>query len=175
MENRWFPMIDNKFRAEQSIISSGIPYMIFRPGWFFETLALMVRDGKAMILGKQPHPAHWVAADDFARMVTRAYQLDEAKNRIFFILGQESFTMRDLLEKYCRELHPEIRKVSHVPIGMLKVIAALTGNRELKDAASMFSYFEKVQERGNPDETNRLLGKPGITFEKWIQVKTRPN
>ncbi|NJO89054.1 MAG: NAD(P)H-binding protein [Chloroflexia bacterium] len=33
-ENRWFWMIDNKFKAEQSIINSGIHYLIFRPSWF---------------------------------------------------------------------------------------------------------------------------------------------
>ena len=44
-ENRWFPMIENKFQAEQTIINSGIPYLIFRPSWFFETLDLMIREG----------------------------------------------------------------------------------------------------------------------------------
>ena len=34
-ENRWFPMIDNKYRAEKIIMESGIQYMIFRPTWFF--------------------------------------------------------------------------------------------------------------------------------------------
>jgi len=29
-ENRWFPFIDNKFRAEQLVVNSGIPYLIFR-------------------------------------------------------------------------------------------------------------------------------------------------
>lgn len=171
-ENRWFSMIDNKYRAEQYIINSGIPYMIFRPTWFFESLDLMIRDGKAMMLGKQPNPSHWVAAGDYARMVVTAYNKSEAKSKIFFVHGPEQYLMKDLLEKYCKLCHPEIKKISTVPIWMIKIIATLTGNKELKNAASLFAYFEKVSEMGNPDETNKLLGKPETTFEKWINLKS---
>jgi len=172
VENRWFPMIENKYQAEQTIINSGIPYMIFRPTWFFESLDLMIRDGKAMLLGKQPNPSHWVAADDLARMVATAYGKPEAKNKIFFIFGPEQHLMKDLLEKYCKLRYPEIKKVSSVPIWMMKMIGLFTGNKQLKEVASLFAYFEKVNELGNPDETNALLGKPIITFENWIQSKT---
>ena len=170
-ENRWFPTIENKYQAEQTIINSGIPYMIFRPTWFFESLDLMIRDGKAMLLGKQPNPSHWVAADDLARMVATAYGKPEAKNKIFFIFGPEQHLMKDLLEQYCKLRYPEIKKVSSVPIWMMKMIGLLTGNKQLKGVASLFAYFEKVNELGNPDETNALLGKPIITFENWIQSK----
>ena len=171
VENRWFPMIENKYQAEQTIINSGIPYMIFRPTWFFESLDLMIRDGKAMLLGKQPNPSHWVAADDLARMVATAYRKPEAKNKVFFIFGPEQHLMKDLLEKYCKLHYPEIKKVSSVPIWMMKMIGLLTGNKQLKGVASLFAYFEKVNELGNPDETNTLLGKPIITFENWIKSK----
>jgi uncharacterized protein YbjT (DUF2867 family) len=171
-ENRWFPMIENKYQAEQSIINSGIPYMIFRPSWFFETLDLMIREGKAMMLGKQQNPSHWIAAGDFARMVVSAYKDPGARNRIFFVFGQDQYLMKDLLEKYCQARYPGIKKVSIIPIWMAKSMAILTGNKGLKEAASLFGYFEKVKELGNPDETNALLGKPIITFENWIQSKS---
>lgn len=166
-ENRWFPMIDNKFRAEKSIIESGIPYLIFRPTWFFETLDLMIRDGKAMIPGNQQHPCHWVAAGDFGMMVANAYRNPEVKNNVFFVLGPQKFLMKDLLEQYCKISHPEIGKVSVIPIWVLKIIATFTGNKELKNAASLFAYFEKVSESGNPDLTNLLLGRAETTFEIW--------
>jgi uncharacterized protein YbjT (DUF2867 family) len=169
-ENRWFKMIDEKYRAEQTITKSGIPYIIFRPTWFFESLDLMVRNGKAMILGKQPHPNHWVAADDYARMVAKAYPEPGAKNKIFFVHGPQKFLMKDLLEKYCRQRYPEVKKVSALPTGMIKIIASLTGNKELKEAASLFAYFNKTPEMGDPQEANNILGKPETTFEQWVQL-----
>ena len=171
-ENRWFPMIENKFEEEEYIIKCGIPFMIFRPTWFFESLDLMVRDGKAMVLGKQPNPCHWVAADDYGKMVANAYIKTDAKNKIFFVFGPEQYLMKDLLEKYCKRYHPEIKKVSAIPLWMVRMIGMLSGNKELKNAASLFAYFEKVKELGNPDETNNLLGKPELTFEKWIDSKS---
>ena len=171
-ENRWFRFIDNKFQAEQLIINSGIPYMIFRPTWFFESLDLLVRDGKATMLGNQPHPYHWVSADDFARMVASAYSKKEAANNLFYIYGPESFLMKDLLEKYCKVLYPEIKKVSVAPIPLLKIIAILTGNRHLKEAAALFSYFQKVKEPEIAPAANDMLGKPELDFEKWLELKT---
>jgi uncharacterized protein YbjT (DUF2867 family) len=170
-ENRWFWMIENKYQAEQAIIHSGIPYMIFRPTWFFESLELMVRNRKAMIIGKQINPYRWIAADDYAQMVSNAYQKQEARNKIFYIYGPESFLMKDALTEYCKQIHPEIKKVSTIPLGLINIIAFLTRNKELKTAASMFGYFEKVKEQGSPDEANVLLGKPKINFQKWIELR----
>ena len=47
----------------------------------------------------------------------------------------------------------------------------MTGKKELKNAAELFAYFEKVGELGNPEETNQMLGKPETTFEEWVQFK----
>jgi uncharacterized protein YbjT (DUF2867 family) len=167
-ENRWFKMIDNKYLAEQAIIKSGISYMIFRPTWFFESLDLMIRNGKASVIGKQPNPFHWVAADDFARMITTAFKKSEALNKVFYILGPEPFLMKELLEKYCSENFASIKKVSTVPIGMMKFIAMLSRNKQLKFVAEMFAYFEKVKEVCDTKETNLLLGKPEIKFDNWL-------
>jgi len=164
-------MTENKYQAEQLIINSGIPYIIFSPSWFFETLELMVRDGKDMLISKQPNQAHWITADDFARMVAITYKKPEAKNKIFFVIGSEEYLIKDLLEEYCKHLYPEIKKVSTFPIGIIKMIAILTGNKDKKNDASLFGYFEKVKEMSNPDKTNELLGRPIITFEKWVSSK----
>jgi len=170
-ENRWFPFIDQKYRAEQLILQSGIPYFIFRPTWFFESLGMMVRNGKATILGKQTERYHWVAADDLGRMVANAYQMEGTWNGIHYVYGPEQYTMKEILEMYCRELHPDIQKVSETPIPVLKMIAFLTGNKQLKFAASLFSYFEKVKEPVVPDEDLDKLGKAETDFATWIKAK----
>jgi len=170
-ENRWFSFIDKKFRAEQMLIQSGIPYFIFRPTWFFESLEMMVRKGKATILGKQPGLFHWVAADDFARMVATAYGTEGTENRIYYVYGPEPYRMKELLEWYCKEIHPDIDKVSEAPIPLLKLIAFLTRNRTLGFASSLFSYFQKVGEPKIPAEELHKLGKAEIDFETWVYTR----
>ncbi len=171
-ENRWFWMIENKYQAEQSIIHSGIPYIIFRPTWFFESLELMIQNGKATMIGKQLNPYHWIAADDYARMVAAAYKNPEVRNKALYIYGPEECLMLDMLTEYCKKVHPEIKRISTIPVGVLKTIAFLTRKKELKEVSSMFGYFEKVKETGSPDEANSLLGKPEINFRKWVDFST---
>lgn len=168
-ENTWFPMIYEKFEAEQSIIKSGIPYAIFRPTWFMESIPLLVRNGKAGVIGKQLTPISIIAADDFARMVVNAYNTEIAQNKIFYIYGPEKFTLKESLEKYCKVIHPEIKKVSIIPTGMLKFIGFITGNKELREIAAMFKYFETTKEEGSPEEANLLLGKPIISLDNWLK------
>jgi len=167
-ENRWFHMVDDKFRAEQILIQSGINYMIFRATWFFESLGLLVRNGKAMMIGRQNHPYHWIAAADYARMVGEAFDRPAAANRIFYALGETPLLMKDLLVKYCEIQHPEIKKISTTPTGMLKMIATLSGKKPLKKVAEMFAYFEKTPEMGDPAETYAMLGKPQLSFQDWL-------
>ncbi len=172
-ENRWFDFTDKKFRAEQLLIGSGIPYLIFRPTWFFESLGLMVRNGKAMIPGEQPHPYHFVSAEDLGRMVAKAYSDGEKWNATYYVYGPEKYLMKDLLEKYCQALHPEIRKVSVTPIFVLRWMGILSGKPMLKYVASLFSYFQKVEEPVIPDGELRLLGEPELSFEKWVELNKK--
>lgn len=170
-ENRWFKFIDEKFTAEQMIRQSGIPWFIFRLTWFFESLEMFVRDGKATIPGRQTGSYHWVAADDLGRMVANAFSTKGAENGIYYVYGPEKYGMKEMLERYCGKMHPEIKTVSAAPILLLKMVAFLTGNKTLKFAASLFSYFEKVKEPEITQEDLAKLGKAEIDFETWIESK----
>lgn len=170
-ENRWFSFTDRKFRAEQMVMHSGISYLIFRPTWFFESMERMVRNGKAMVPGKQLHPYHWVAADDLGNMVVRAFSNEKFYNGIYYVYGPETFTMKEILEKYCSACHPDIEKVSETPLPMLRFIAWITRNKQLSFATKLFGYFSRVSEPELPEEERQLLGRPELDFEKWVAVK----
>lgn len=169
--NRWFKFIDDKLKTEKMIIESGIPWFIFRPTWFFESLGMFVRNGKASVLGHQTASYHWVAAEDLGRMVANAYATKGSENGIYYVYGPEKYGMKELIEKYCMRLYPEISTVSETPILFLKLFAFLTGNRKLKFAASLFNYFEKVTEPEIPEADLARLGKPEIDFNTWINSK----
>lgn len=63
-----------------------------------------------IMIGKQPHPYRWVAADDYARMVVTAYGKPDARNHIFHVFGPEYHRMHDLLVNYVNTVYPEIKK-----------------------------------------------------------------
>jgi len=170
-ENRWFKFIDDKLRTEHMVMNSGIPWFIFRPTWFFESLGMFVRNGKASVLGNLKDRYHWVAADDLGKMVADAYLTAGAENRIYYVYGPERYTMKEMLEKYCRALHSEIKTIGETPLLPLKIIAFLTRNRQLKFAASLFGYFEKVHEPEVPEADLALLGRPATDFNTWVRSR----
>ncbi|MEZ4416382.1 MAG: NAD(P)H-binding protein [Gemmatimonadota bacterium] len=167
-ENGWFPMVAQKLMAEKAVGACGAPFTIFCPTWPFETLLRFVRGGRATLIGKQPTPYHFFAAEDLARMVSRAYRSDEAANKRLYVHGPEAIPMRVALERVCAALYPEIESVSVLPIGLARIMALLTRNAGLKYATELMAYFDKAGEPGDPAEANRLLGAPTLTLEQWI-------
>lgn len=167
-ENAWFYITKSKLKAEEAVIKSGIPYFIFRPSWFFESLPLFVRDGRASEVGKQKTPWRWLAVADYAQMVSKSYGLEDNLNKCLYIHGPELFTLKEALVRYCRVRHPEI-KVSSVPIWLVSTIATLSGKAPMKDMVRMMAYFSKTPESGDPSEADRLLGKPLTTLDEWLK------
>ncbi|APZ47378.1 hypothetical protein BW723_14280 [Polaribacter reichenbachii] len=157
-----------KYKSEQLIKESGIAYMIFRPTWFMESLALMIQDGKANVMGKQPLKIRWIASKDFGEHLASAYQKSECLNKEFSTYGPEGLTINEALEQYIKVKHPTIKKVANAPFWMLKTIAFVSGNKKLKEIIPMFEYFEKTKEAGSPVNTERLLGKSKITLKEWL-------
>ena len=169
--NRWFPMIDEKWRAETAVAGAGVPWTIFRPTWPFETLERFVRDGRATAIGAHPTPYHWFAADDFARMVSAAYRSDEAAGRRLWIHGPEAILLREALDRYRQALHPEIDATSAMPAWMARALGVVTRNAPLRAAAELMAYFDRVGEPGDPAEANRMLGAPATTLDAWLQAR----
>jgi uncharacterized protein YbjT (DUF2867 family) len=106
------PDLRAKFAAEQAIIASGVPYTIFRPTYFMETLPRQVRGRRAVVLGRQPHPLHLLAAADFARMVSRCLHTSEAVGKRLDVHGPQAFTIADALRIYCEQVVPDTRVVT---------------------------------------------------------------
>ena len=155
-----------KYRAEQAIHRSGVPYTIFKPTYFMETLPRHVQGRLAIVLGRQPHPLHMVAASDFARMVSRAFRTSQAANRHFFVHGPEGITIPDALRLYCSLIEPPKRVVS-MPLGFMSVVDALFMRGQLRSTLQLMRVMQRVGERGDPSEANEVLGAPTTMLRQW--------
>ena len=167
-ENCWYAGTKAKFEAEAAIRASGVPYTIFQATFFLESLPRFVRGTRASILGSQPNPWHWVAADDYARMVAKAYGTPGAANKTLHIFGPQPWTTRQALQTYCSIARPDA-KVGTIPFWMASLIAGLSRDKTLQAVLPFFRYSEKVAEEGDPAEANALLGAPTTTLEEWCK------
>ena len=126
----------------------------------------------ATIIGSQPHRYHYLAADDYAGMVSRAFSVAEAADRELTVLGPEPFTMREALEVYRAACFPELR-ISTMPIWLFRLIATVRGDQTMRFVAMLFGAFAQLGESGDPKEANELLGAPQTTLAQWCARQAR--
>jgi len=160
------PESRSKVKGEAALKSSGVPYTIFRASWFMETLPQFVQGKNILLIGKQVHPLHWIAAEDYASIVSKSYQTDETLNKELYIFGPEAYTMGEAMGIYAK--HAGVT-VSPISTKMLAVLGLLTFNTEWKSMATLMGHYERHGEDGSPDEANRLLGAPKITLKEWCE------
>jgi len=170
-ENSWYPGTQAKLKAEAAIRSSGIAYAIFKSTFFMETLSRFVNNGRASVIGTQANPWRWVAVEDYARLVAKAYSISDLKTD-FHVYGPQDVTMKDALQQYCDIAQPGM-KVGSIPFWMAEMIAALSKDEGLRAAIPFFRYAEKTTEIGSADKTNTLLGKPTMTLTQWAKSQVK--
>jgi uncharacterized protein YbjT (DUF2867 family) len=162
-ENAWFAATRAKLQAESAIRSAGVPHTIFRAASFFENLPSYVRGKSASVIGKQPHPWRWLAAADYALMVSEAYTRADHADQTVYALGPEAMTTREALSAYCRIAAPGA-KVRSMPIWMAKLVARIFRIEDLANALPYLEYFETARETVPPHAVS-LVGT--TTLEQW--------
>jgi uncharacterized protein YbjT (DUF2867 family) len=157
-----------KYRGEQALKASNVPYTIFRASWFMESLPLFKQGKNISLIGNQIHPLHWIAAKDYARMVSQSYKSDETLNKELYIFGPEARTMGEAMKIYAESAG---LKVTPISTTMLSVLGSLTFNAEWKSMAVLMKHYERWGEDGSAEEANRLLGTAKITLKEWCEKK----
>ena len=155
-----------KSRGEQALKASNVPYTIFRASWFMESLPLFKQGKTISLIGNQIHPLHWIAAEDYARMVSQSYKSDETLNKELYIFGPEIHTMGEAMKIYAEGTG---LKVTLISTTMLSILGSLTFNTEWKSMAVLMKHYERWGEDGSAEEANRLLGAAKITLQEWCK------
>lgn len=168
--NAWSPFIQYKLEIANIIKSSNIPYTIFNCTHFLEGIHNYIRNGKISVFGKQPHPASWIAASDYAKMVSKSYSIEESNNKVISVLGPQKVTMKEVFQKYVKIVDPSL-KFTEVPLGIIKLISIITFNGTLKFIVDLMNYFDKVAEEPIEGTVNEILGKPTTTIDEWMKDK----
>jgi uncharacterized protein YbjT (DUF2867 family) len=161
-----------KLEAEQAIRQSGVPFTIFKPTYFMETLPRHVQGRRAVAIGRRQPALHMVAGDDFGRMVAAAFRTPEAAGRELFVQGPEALTIPDALRVYCSMVEPD-KKVVTLPLPVMAVTDRLFMGGKLRRTIDLMRLMGRVGEVGDPTETSRILGAPTTTLARWCQQRLR--
>jgi uncharacterized protein YbjT (DUF2867 family) len=157
-----------KLGAERAIEASGVPFTIFKPTYFMETLPLHVQGPFGMVLGRQTHPLRMVAAGDYAAMVSRSLKTPESAGRRLYVFGPEALTISEALHLYCR-IAEGGKRVLTVPLPVMKAINRLFMGGGMSRELALMAVMQRLGEPSNVPEAAEVLGPATTTVRAWCE------
>lgn len=164
--NTGFYEIKSKLAAENIIKGCGIPYVIFCPSWFMESLPNFINNGRAHIFGSGSVPIHWLAADDYAKQFLHAYATPEVRNKRLILHGPTAISLQSALTTYVNFMEPKLT-IKHSPYWLGTLLTWLTRKKSIRHVAKLCRYYQGVGDLGNTLETNGLVGASKIELSDW--------
>lgn len=165
------PQQQAKFLAEQAIRESGVPFTIFKPTYFMDSLPLSIRGQQATVIGRSERRLRFVAAQDYAAMVSRALSLPAAANQDVFVYGPEAITMQQAMTAYCSLVAPGVA-VRVTPFWMMSLIDRLFLGNTVRPVIQLARLADSLGETAEPTAISALLGAPSTTLTEWCATQS---
>lgn len=165
-ETKWWQH-QHKFEAEQAIIESGIPYTIFQPTFFMETLPTLIRGKSLTLIGAPDNPFYWIAGADYGKQVVAALKSEQAQGKRYAIQGLEPLTMKEAALRFIQVYDPAL-KVSSIPLALVKLLGLFSDQMQFVGEA--VDVLSKTTDEFVSRETWSELGQPQMKVEDFAQV-----
>jgi len=160
-----------KAACERAVAESGVPWTLFKPSHFFESLPMFVRAGRIAIPGRQPHRYHYLAAQDYARVVVAAMADSGCHHRRLTLHGPEVLTMAEALAIFRDARYPGAR-VGTMPLWLMRLLGRVSGNTELARVAELFATFQAHGDDGIASELPAGFPALTTTCRQWCAQPT---
>lgn len=161
-------IFDIKHLAVKLIKDSGIPYTLFYPSTFMESVDGPAKRGNSIsIIGQMKGTAWMIAGSDYGKQVAKAFSLDSAANKDYWVQGPEPLNFEQAMDRYIKIYKKEQLKVSRVPLGLFKFLGLFIRpmNYLSKIMEALNNYPEKFASQTTWDE----LGKPVMKIEDYAR------
>jgi len=163
--NWW--IFDMKIKAVEAIKSSGIPYTIFYPSSFMETIPRdLIKGNKLMLTSGSVAPMWFIAGDDYGRQVAKALSNAGNSNQEYSIQGPTAYDWEQAAKIIVANYKVPL-KIMRAPVGLLKFFGNFS--KFVNYAAHICEALNKYPEKFESENTWRDLGKPEITLSEYIK------
>lgn len=157
-----------KQKAVQLIKGSGIPYTIFYPSCFMDSLERnrqLAGGANLNIFGKSNQKLHWISAKDYAQQVIKALELLTDENREYQIQGAEAYTYKEAVELFANNYQAKKINIIQVPLGMLRLLGCFSA--KMNYVYHLSEAINKYPQKFNAQFTWDELGKPSETLAEF--------
>lgn len=163
--NWW--VFELKKQAVEKIKDAGIPYLIFYPSTFMESIPYIYKQGRwIMLAGESRQPMWFVAGDDYGRQVAAAFKKIQG-NAEFTIQGPEPFTADEAAHVFIQNYRGAKLSIARAPLGFLKLAGKIS--HKVSYGAHIIEALNNYPEKFESEGTWALLGKPQITLKAFAE------
>lgn len=157
-----------KQEAVKKIKEAGIPYTIFYPSTFMESIAYQSRQGNMIALGgKSEYPLYYIAADDYARQVANSFKMLKGENREYIVQGPEAFTQDEAARVFVKHYTKEKLRTMWAPMFLMKIMGAFS--QKFNYGYHVVTALNKYPEKFEATQAWEELGKPTITLREFAE------
>jgi uncharacterized protein YbjT (DUF2867 family) len=124
------PLMKLKYRIEQKLKESEIPYTIFRLTGFYQGLieqyAIPILENLPIWVTNENMYVAYMDTQDIAKFCLRSLQLPKTKNQIFSLSGLKGWLSSEIII-LCEQLAGQSAKVQRIPSFLLKLVSNFFG------------------------------------------------
>ena len=163
---RWWAF-QVKQAAVQQIKASGIPYSLFYPSCFMDSIPNTQRAGRFVLLVGRSNVRPWyIAARDYGRQVVRALQIaQDGENQEYVIQGPEAIARHEAAERFVKGYIREKLSVLTTPPFLMKVGRSFAAQADYGwHITEALNHYPEIFEA---ERTWADLGKPETTLEQF--------
>lgn len=159
---------DIKNQAVEKIKTSGIPYSIFYPSTFMETLDKQMMVGnRIMLAGKSEAPMWFISAREFGEQVAWAFKKAGDEKQEYPVQGPEPLTFDQAVDRFIAASKTKPKR-SSIPLNMLKFMGNFSSR--MNYSAKICEALNKYPEKFESEKTWHDLGKPTKTIEDYVST-----
>jgi uncharacterized protein YbjT (DUF2867 family) len=156
---------DIKQGAIDAIKKSGIPYSVFYPSTFMETMNNQMMQGSRLLLaGKSEAPMWFIAAKDYGIQTAWAFKKAGDENQEYAIQGPEPFTFDEAAKVFIQHCKKKISPM-RTPLGPFKFFGMLS--QKMNYAANICEALNKYPEKFESEKAWNDLGKPSTRLADY--------
>ncbi|MFM9108779.1 MAG: SDR family oxidoreductase [Chloroflexota bacterium] len=178
-----FGYFEAKWKAEQAVIKSGIPWTIFRPSVIFgpgdefiNTLAKLVKAAPVIpVVGTGRSKFQPVAVNEVATAFVRALDDPETAEHIYDLGGGKTYEYQEMLSVIAARLGKQ-KPMVKVPVALMKPVVALSKPLPKALRPPVTSEQLKMLSIDNctsNSATDMLIGRPAMRLEDGIDYIVR--
>lgn len=172
MNNFHWWVFDIKHAAVKMIKDYGIPYTLFYPSTFFESIDGPGKRGNTLNgIGKMKYPVWMIAGADYGKQVAKAFELESSANKDYWVQGPEALDFAQAGERFVKACTKEPLKTATAPMMLFKILGLFVRpmNYISKIMEALNNYPEKFVSQPTWDE----LGKPNMKIEDYAKQASK--